>query len=514
MITRVFYILLAGALLLSADEESDLQQRVRERAPAIAALKTSCTIKEDGNGGLLTLKRLEPQQMTAIDAENADRRRIFELVAEKSKQPIDAVTKRFAERIGKNAQTCPDKVESATLRLHGSNTIGVKLAPALIEAFLKQKGATNVQTTPSGKPNEFTTRGTLNGQPIDVQIHAHGSSTAFTDLLAASTDIGMSSRKILKEEVASLAKLGNMEAPEAERVIGLDVVTAIVNSASPTESLTREDAARIFAGETAGWKVYARADSSGTLDFLNVRLLAGRALAGSAERLPDIAAVVAKVAGDPIGIGFVSKAYASNVKSVPLYEAGSKPVPPTIMDLKTEAYPYVRRLYFYLPANASDLAKELATFALSDPGQDVVESAGFTGLKVKAQPPNPPPPPGPYADATVQSDRFNLDLRFQSGSRVLDSRAYADLDRILGTIQDPKNAGRKIMLFGFADGSGSRAANLALSKDRAAAVAAEFLKRGVTPAIISGFGQDLPVAPNDTAEGREKNRRVEVWLRR
>ena len=68
------------------------------------------------------------------------------------------------------------------------------------------------------------------------------------------------------------------------------------------------------------------------------------------------------------------------------------------------------------------------------------------------------------------------------------------------------------MLFGFADGRGSGGVNLKLSKERAGAVAKELATRGITPAMVAGFGSALPVASNDTDQGREKNRRVEVWL--
>jgi outer membrane protein OmpA-like peptidoglycan-associated protein len=69
------------------------------------------------------------------------------------------------------------------------------------------------------------------------------------------------------------------------------------------------------------------------------------------------------------------------------------------------------------------------------------------------------------------------------------------------------------MLIGFADSIGTREVNLALSKRRAQAVADQMQQEGINPVLVTGFGQELPVADNSTPEGQEKNRRVEVWLR-
>jgi len=52
-----------------------------------------------------------------------------------------------------------------------------------------------------------------------------------------------------------------------------------------------------------------------------------------------------------------------------------------------------------------------------------------------------------------------------------------------------------------------------LSKKRAQTVATQLSARGITPSLIAGFGKELPIASNETPEGKEKNRRVEVWLR-
>jgi len=48
---------------------------------------------------------------------------------------------------------------------------------------------------------------------------------------------------------------------------------------------------------------------------------------------------------------------------------------------------------------------------------------------------------------------------------------------------------------------------------KANVVADEFRRRGIAPVTVTGFGAASPVASNETEEGRQKNRRVEVWLR-
>ena len=81
-------------------------------------------------------------------------------------------------------------------------------------------------------------------------------------------------------------------------------------------------------------------------------------------------------------------------------------------------------------------------------------------------------------------------------------------------IADLKYTGDRVLLFGFADSTGTREGNNALSLNRAKVVEGEFVQRGLSPGMIRGFGSDLPVATNDTDEGREKNRRVEIWIKK
>jgi phosphate transport system substrate-binding protein len=70
-----------------------------------------------------------------------------------------------------------------------------------------------------------------------------------------------------------------------------------------------------------------------------------------------------------------------------------------------------------------------------------------------------------------------------------------------------------LVVVGFADNQGTPEANLALSLGRANAVADLFKQRGLPPGLVINLGSELPTADNSTESGREKNRRVEVFLK-
>jgi outer membrane protein OmpA-like peptidoglycan-associated protein len=71
-----------------------------------------------------------------------------------------------------------------------------------------------------------------------------------------------------------------------------------------------------------------------------------------------------------------------------------------------------------------------------------------------------------------------------------------------------------IEITGHTDNTGSDAHNQQLSEERARSVAAYFKSREVVPErlVTEGFGEKFPVASNDTPQGRQENRRVELRL--
>jgi outer membrane protein OmpA-like peptidoglycan-associated protein len=77
-----------------------------------------------------------------------------------------------------------------------------------------------------------------------------------------------------------------------------------------------------------------------------------------------------------------------------------------------------------------------------------------------------------------------------------------------------KNPDRNVLIEGFTDSTGSSTYNVELSERRATSVRNALLQMGVAPSRVAvrGFGESFPVAGNDTNEGRQLNRRVEIIL--
>ncbi len=121
--------------------------------------------------------------------------------------------------------------------------------------------------------------------------------------------------------------------------------------------------------------------------------------------------------------------------------------------------------------------------------------------------------PPQYAEDVSGAGKLNIIFHFRSGSTQMDNKALEDLRRLVDLLANPTYQGRRVLLFGFSDNYGGNKLNLIISKERARAVAEQLQKQGTTPALVTGYGKALPIAPNETGEGREKNRRVEVWLR-
>jgi len=125
---------------------------------------------------------------------------------------------------------------------------------------------------------------------------------------------------------------------------------------------------------------------------------------------------------------------------------------------------------------------------------------------VPPPPPPPPPPPAPKVERTIILD----DVLFDFDKSTIKPQAAEILDRLVAFMNE--NPSSKVSLSGHTDNIGTEAYNMGLSNRRWMSVRDYAVKKGVDSSRVSGegFGESKPIASNATAEGRAKNRRVEI----
>jgi outer membrane protein OmpA-like peptidoglycan-associated protein len=123
----------------------------------------------------------------------------------------------------------------------------------------------------------------------------------------------------------------------------------------------------------------------------------------------------------------------------------------------------------------------------------------------------------PGADVERVGEGIHLTLnenavRFDTNKSTLTTQAKANLDKLVPVFNEYGDT--NIEIFGYTDNTGKPEYNLTLSGQRAAAVQAYLVAKGLKSSRFktSGLGIADPIATNDTPEGRTQNRRVEFAI--
>ena len=132
----------------------------------------------------------------------------------------------------------------------------------------------------------------------------------------------------------------------------------------------------------------------------------------------------------------------------------------------------------------------------------------INALELEEPAPEPIPEPVPAPEPQVwafDSGRLNFDF-----DKSVVKPQYFELLRNVKDYAEQHDF--KLTIIGHTDSKGSDAYNMALGMRRAVAVRDKLIEFGLDPARIIGVesrGESEPIAPNDTAEGRFENRRIE-----
>lgn len=153
---------------------------------------------------------------------------------------------------------------------------------------------------------------------------------------------------------------------------------------------------------------------------------------------------------------------------------------------------------------------------IDDEAGDAVAAAGEAAEgaeeKLEEVAKAPVAPAAPAQTAKIDTRQFSEQALFDTNSASLNAAGESVMTNLFGALSEYKGI-TGIMVVGHTDSTGSDAYNQALSEQRAATVAGEISGQFPGARIdVKGMGETQPTASNDSAEGRQLNRRVEIEI--
>ena len=243
------------------------------------------------------------------------------------------------------------------------------------------------------------------------------------------------------------------------------------------------------------------------------------------------------MAADAFALGVASFAEVGNAEALTLTGQCGRSLRANRRSIKTEDYPLTAPMFLYFPARRLPLiAREFLAFTRGAEAQNVIRRAGFVDqspeeIEVDAQ-------GNRFANAITMAGteisleelqrmtatltpmaRLTTSFRFETGSIRLDAQSRSNVQQLARSLEQGTYDARQMLFVGFSDGQGAANANRNIALRRAEAVLRAVSAAAVTANLervqlgVDAFGEALPMACDDSAWGRQANRRVEVWVR-
>lgn len=413
--------------------------------------------------------------------------------------------------------------EAERLRIHGSNTMGAQLVPALVESWLRDTGYEGIRRQAHG-PSMLEIHAVRDGAPLVVEIGKRGSASGFSDLIEGEAELAMSVRPPDAREIDAAWQLGDLGTADQEYVVAVDGIVAVVHASNPVRHLDVAQLRAIHEGRIRNWaqlggpdrpiRVLSGRTHSASGELFRDAVMRGAAMAAAVQSHPRVAA---GVAADPGAIGIVPLRSRVPAGVRPLAIAdGGLPVYPTRLGVLSEDYPLLRRYSLYGGQMMSALGRSFALYTMTARAQRSIGRAGHFAVMLRPVPQSRlSAARTDYRELVAGAQRLPLSLRFDpDGTQsVFDSRAVRDLDRLAALMRQPAFRQHRavVVAFGHPDRGGGIVSTL-VANDRADLVAGYLVGQGLAVGRAHGFGASQPLAAPESPGARYRNERVEIWL--
>ncbi|KAF1686889.1 flagellar motor protein MotB [Pseudoxanthomonas broegbernensis] len=412
--------------------------------------------------------------------------------------------------------------EPERLRIHGSNTIGQALMPALVEDWLRALEYTGIRRV-ARAPARLEIHAEREGMPLVVEIDRHGAGAGFDALVQGRAELAMLARRPDRREREAGWQLGDLASPDQEFLVALNGARVVVHRDSPLRRIDLAQLRALLAGGAhdgiGSPRVQLGPAAGGLEEFLRERLTGGRPLRPAAlRRHRDLRSAALAVADDPAALAVVELGtpLPQGVRALAVSDGGLAVAPDTV-GIRSQDYPLVWRYHVYGGQMMSALGRSLALHSITPRAQRVVRAQGLVpmGLAPAAAGADPAALPPAYRDAVDGAARLPLTLRFNLNSltTIFESSSAQELERVAAWLQQPENRGRAVSVVGFAQADPhNKLFAMTTSSNRADIVAAWLIERGIPVRRTRGLGPLRPLAGGDGEWARLRNERVELWL--
>jgi phosphate transport system substrate-binding protein len=439
-------------------------------------------------------------------------------------------------------QACPVIVSGVDLAMAttGPDTSG--LLQELLGGFATTR---NLSATAGAEEGQISLVNAETSQQSALAAITTGPADASVAQLAA----GRIDLYVSTTPAAAYAATGTtLPAQSVERVVALDALVPIVHPSNNVQSVTVENLAQIAAGRIRNWSELGGVDApirmllppeGSALDqsIDQLILTPNRVrLRGSTERAQNEAQAAAAVLEDANAITVTTLSGRGDAQVLPLLQSCGPLAHASPFAIKAEEYPLSQRIYAHSASEAlTPIKAGFLSYISSPEAQDLIGAGRYvsqsialesvelqggrmTAAILSATTPETLASVQNFARGVVQAEWLSTTFRFTSASSDLDTKSQTDVQRVVTFLTSDAMAGRDILIVGFSDDVGrfdlnERLALLRATGVRDALVAASGGAVLADRISTSAYGPLAPVGCNDTAKGRESNRRVEVWLR-
>lgn len=447
---------------------------------------------------------------------------------------------------------CPSDTTNLELAVAVSEPRTASLLQAMVNGFASSRDLTGLSVPDANgivaRIDLQNMQSNTNAGKVDVGLRPVDES--FAQLVSNQVDLALTKTPVPASVADDVVANGGADLRdlERERVIALDALVPIVHPDNPVRSVSLEELALIASGRIRNWselggdnapiRMLLPAEGSSldgsfselVLDPLRVRLRR------SAERAESESQAASIVAQDETAITITTLSETGQGDVLPIRQTCGPLAYATDFAIKAEEYPLSRRVFAYSGDGVqSSTGADFVDFMTSADAQPLIKGVGYVDQTVVAQPislqgtrmtsailsANNPATLGlvqSFSSDLATADRLSTTFRFTSGSAQLDTKSVVDVQRMVDFLNGSEARNRDILIIGFTDDVGRFDLNERLALLRASSVR-DALVGAVGGDVLAGrmqvssYGPLAPVGCNETADGRESNRRVEIWLR-